>query len=194
MMKFDVILADPPWEFKPRGRSIGGRTPQEHYPVMTMEDLKQLGPAVEKVSARNCTLFLWGTWRSLPDCLRVINWWGFTYRTEAWVWVKMIKDGSRPAIGTGYYTRNVSEYCLMGVRGKMPVDDRGIPAAILSPRREYSVKPWEQYAMIEALYPGTHKLELFATKQQSGWTSLGLSIDERDIREALADVADQSDG
>lgn len=109
------------------------------------------------------------------------------------MWEKTTKDGSAPKMGTGYYTRNVSEYCLIGVRGKMPVDDHGVPAIIQAYSLGHSQKPWEQYAMIDLLYPGTRKLELFATKRQPGWDSLGLNIDGLDIGEALADVADQSD-
>lgn len=73
-MKFDVILADPPWHFRRWSEKSKGRAPQDHYPTMSLDELKELGPAIEKVSARNCALFLWGVWRSLPDCLRVIDW------------------------------------------------------------------------------------------------------------------------
>lgn len=52
---------------------------------------------------------------------------------------------------------------------------------IRSPRRSHSEKPEEGYQIIEALYPGARKIEVFARKPRIGWTSIGNEITGRDL-------------
>jgi N6-adenosine-specific RNA methylase IME4 len=176
-MKYDVILADPPWRFdvwSPRGE---GRSASRHYPIMSIEAICRL--PVADLAADNCALFLWTTWSTIFKYpLRVFEAWGFTYRTEAWIWVKQSDKGWQ--MGTGYYTRANSEPCLLAVKGTMPVEDRGVLALICQPRRQHSQKPDHQYELIERLYPGKRYLELFAREKRSGWHVWGNEV-ESDI-------------
>ena len=199
-MKYDLLLADPPWSFKTRGKSTSGRTPDEHYPCLTHDQLIELGVLIEPMLKTNAALFLWCPYRSTPAALDVMEAWGFVFKTEAWVWVKKSKrDFHQIAMGLGYYTRNVSEICWLGVRGQMLVQDKGVPAYIESHRLEYSQKPTLQYEYIERLYPRRkfrNRLELFATPSGYGsrfahhWDALGDEIDGKDIFEALLDMKD----
>jgi N6-adenosine-specific RNA methylase IME4 len=192
--KYDVILADPPWHFKVWSEETGsGRSASQHYPTMSMRDILEL--PVSELAAENCALFLWTTWPMIFEAPKIMSAWGFTYRTEAWLWVKPRKDylpqkitvgshiilDSDWAMGLGYYTRANSEPCLLAVRGRMPVQDRGVLALITSPRREHSQKPDEQYAKIERLYPGMRYLELFARSKRPGWDAWGNEV-ESDIQ------------
>ena len=113
---FSVIYADPPWHFKcytdqrvtylAGGRTV--RAPEAHYETMTTEDICNL--PVNGVADKDCVLFLWATWPMLEHALRVIGAWGFTYKTEAFTWVKVLKENPRhPKLGLGYWTR-----CLRG--------------------------------------------------------------------------------
>jgi len=178
-MLYDVILADPPWQFRVWNKDTGnGRSAESHYPTMSLDDICNI--PVSQFASINCALFLWAVWPSIFDAQRVIESWGFEYKTKAWSWVKANKTGFGFFVGMGYYTRANDEPCLLATRGKMPVARRDIQALIYSPVREHSRKPDDQYRKIEALYPNKKYLELFARRKRDGWDSWGNEI-ESDI-------------
>lgn len=189
---YDVILADPPWRFEVYDRKTGlQKSPDQHYPTMPFDRLCSM--PVKEFAAENCALFLWVVdWLTPAMLNRLFNAWGFTYRTKAWTWFKTTQDESRLTMGTGYYTRGNPEDCLLAVRGRMPVQDRGIlktqiapeipdRAAIINPRMAHSRKPDFQYEIIERLYPQAHCLELFARRKRAGWSAWGNEV-ESDIQ------------
>jgi len=173
LKKYDVILADPPWNFKTWSDRGKGRSAENHYPVMSINDIQEL--PVRKLCAENCALFLWVTWTHLRYAFDIMQAWGFIYRTDAWVWSKKNKSGTR-FMGMGYYTRANTEICLLAVKGKMPVSRHDVLAFIDSPIRKHSQKPEVQYLKIEALYPDMKYLELFARKKRDGWDSWGNEV------------------
>ncbi len=67
----------------------------------------------------------------------------------------------------GYYTRANSEPCILAVRGSMPVAIHNERNLIISPIRDHSRKPDEQYSKIERLYPNMRYLEMFARHKWS---------------------------
>jgi len=162
--KYDVILADPPWQYTSKSVSPN-REVTNHYSVMSTIDICNF-PIKNIVSGR-CALFLWATWPLLEDALKVINSWGFTYKTIAWVWVKSNKSGLGFFWGMGGYTRSNTEPCLLSFTKELSVTDHGIQSLIYSPVREHSRKPDDQYRKIESLYPGCNYLELFARRKWS---------------------------
>ena len=46
---------------------------------------------VETLAAKDCLMFLWATFPMLPEALRLIQAWGFTFKTVAFVWLKRNK-------------------------------------------------------------------------------------------------------
>lgn len=46
------------------------------------------GRSPPPVAADDCVLFLWCTWAKLEDALRIVQQWGFDYKTVAFTWVK----------------------------------------------------------------------------------------------------------
>ncbi len=159
---FDVILADPPWQyyFALRG------APDVHYSTMTQEEIHKL----KVPKADDAILFLWATNPQLEIALDVMRSWGFTYKTNlAW-----IKD----QIGTGYYVRGQHELLLIGTRGKIPppIEENRFSSVLKAPRREHSEKPDEVYGYIEVMYPNRKYLELFARNPREGWASWGLEL------------------
>ena len=46
---------------------------------------------VADLAAPDSALFLWATFPQLPDALRLIEAWGFTYKSVAFVWLKKNK-------------------------------------------------------------------------------------------------------
>lgn len=199
---FGVILADPPWHFSTwsaRGRDrcpdgpvtnaqgydVRGRnnSPLRHYATMSLDDVKAM--PVAEVAAKDCILFLWAVDPLIPVALQVGAAWGFTYKTVAFYWAKTRRitstrgrrftdDPVRKAfpMGTGYWTRANPETCLLFTRGKPKRLSAGEAKLIVSPRREHSRKPDEQYKRIERLVAGPY-LELFARQERPGWTAWG---------------------
>jgi N6-adenosine-specific RNA methylase IME4 len=183
-MSYDVILADPPWTFSVWNADKSDRHVSHKYDLMTVDDICAL--PVINLSSDNCALFLWATWPNLLDAIKVIEAWGFTYRTEAWVWLKANTNGFGFFTGMGYYTRANTEPCLLAVKGSMPVARHDIQALIYSPIREHSRKPDDQYRKIEALYPGKRYLELFARHKRPGWDAWGNEIESDLATDPLA--------
>ena len=56
---------------------------------MSIEDLCAL--PVADLAAPDSALFLWATFPQLPEALRLIEAWGFTYKSVAFVWLKKNK-------------------------------------------------------------------------------------------------------
>jgi N6-adenosine-specific RNA methylase IME4/ParB-like chromosome segregation protein Spo0J len=160
--KFHVILADPPWTYQSRmpGR-VASRT--EPYPVMSTEEII----AVPIPAAKDAVLFLWTTNPMVVEALKVMEGWGFEYRTNA-VWVK-------DKTGMGYYVRQQHELVLIGRRGDFPTPHpaRRPPSVIQATRGRHSEKPIVLYELIEKMYPGFRYLEVFARTRRPGWIGWG---------------------
>lgn len=164
---YTVLCADPPWRYDanatPDLRSI-----ENHYPTMTLEDIK----ALPVPAADDSVLFLWATSPKLTEALDVMAAWDFGYRT-CMVWVK-------DRIGMGYYARQQHELLLIGKRGNLRVPDpEDRPASVITaPRVEHSTKPAEAYAAIERMYPDQPRVELFARGARPGWAVWGNQAQE----------------
>jgi N6-adenosine-specific RNA methylase IME4 len=158
---FELIYADPPWQL---GNPDGVNAPENHYPTMALEEIKELQPP----AADNAVLFLWAVNCLLPEALEVIDTWGFTYKTNL-VWFK-------PSIGLGRWTRNRHELLLFATRGRieLPNPDQVPDSVIEAGRGRHSQKPGCVYELIERAYPHLSKLELFARgTPRPGWHAWG---------------------
>ncbi|MEM9187055.1 MAG: MT-A70 family methyltransferase [Planctomycetota bacterium] len=169
---YSTILADPPWQFQNRT----GKVAPEHkrllrYPTMEYEEIAQL--PVPKMAAATSHLYLWIPNALLREGLKVMEAWGFTYKTNV-VWYKVRKDGGPDGRGVGFYFRNVTELVLFGVKGSMRTLHPGRTQVNLFPtrKREHSRKPDEIYDIVEACSPGPY-LELFARFPRDGWDQWG---------------------
>jgi N6-adenosine-specific RNA methylase IME4 len=162
--EFEVILADPPWQLG--GDPESSRAVENHYPTLPLEEIKSL----EVPAAPAATLFLWAPAGLLPQALEVMDAWGFQYKTQI-VWVK-------PSIGLGQIVRNRHELLLIGTRGRFHAPDPADrPASVVEePRGRHSQKPARVYELIERMYPGATKLELFARTARAGWASYGNEV------------------
>jgi len=166
---YDVILADPPWPYKDSNRS-----PSRFYSLMNIDEIVAL--PVKNHIADNAALFLWVTWPHLLSAAWVMEAWGFSYTTLAWVWVKARRSGFAHHVGMGNYTRSNTEPCLLGIRGSMPVKAHDVLGVIYSPVRLHSRKPDEQYEKIARLYPAARPLELFARRPRPDWHVWGNEV------------------
>jgi N6-adenosine-specific RNA methylase IME4 len=168
---FGAILADPPWSFLSWSGKVGTahRTANDHYRTMRENDLQNL--PVQHSTAPDCALFLWTVDSHLDEAIRLGAAWGFRYKTVAFVWAKTTLKGTH-RIGMGYWTRKQTEICLLFTKGAPKRMDCGIRQLIISPRREHSRKPDEQYERIERLVAGPY-CELFARQRRPGWAAWG---------------------
>src|SRR5215207_8017383 len=119
-MRYNVILADPPVPFAVWGKRPGGtdsRSAEAHYSTMTWDDLNTLGPAIQKVAADDCCLFLWMCQPLLLETITMAQAWGFEYKTKAFSWCKTYIGGSGFFVGMGYWTRANTEDVLLFTRG-----------------------------------------------------------------------------
>jgi N6-adenosine-specific RNA methylase IME4 len=191
---YSVILADPPWTFQawcsggwfnaPDGtRDYRPPSPKaSRYNTLRDDDIAAL--PVMRLAAEDCVLFLWGCWPMLPQALRVISAWGFTYKTCGFVWMKanvrqieLFKDDADPDMLLGYWTRANTEFCLIGIRGNPKRLSAAVRQGIIEPRREHSRKPDCVHKRIEQLVAGPY-CELFARAPRAGWDVWGNETDK----------------
>ncbi len=173
---FATIVADPPWDFRTYSEKGAGRSPSAHYPTMGLDDIKAL--PVADLAARNACLFLWTTGSHLPMALEVMEAWGFTYKSCAFVWVKTTRtDQQKLATGLGFWTRQNAEHVLLGTRGRPKRKSANVQQTLLAPRLEHSRKPEEIQDRIERLVDGPY-LELFARRHRPGWFCWGDELED----------------
>lgn len=173
--QFGAILADPPWRFMNRT----GKVAPEHqrlarYPTLSVQEICDM--PVGDLALPQSHLYLWVPNALVADGLKVMEAWGFTYKT-CLVWYKIRKDGGPDGRGVGFYFRNVTELILFGTRGKLRTKQLGRKQVNLlaTQKREHSRKPDELYMLIQGCSPGPY-LELFARQTWGGWTAWGNEI------------------
>jgi len=163
--RYPIIYADPPWRYENPPMGGSNRSIENHYPTMSLEEICEL--PVRKLATDDSILYLWATAPKLAECMRVIEAWGFEYRTN-FVWVK-------DKIGMGYHARNQHEILLVAKRGNIPppaVADR-VSSVVSGERTEHSEKPIVFYELIESFYPELQKIELFSRAPRDGWAAWG---------------------
>lgn len=196
--KFDVILADPPWD-------IHMSLP---YGTMSDDDMRSMPvPLLQDEGL----IFLWTTGRSMELGRELLAHWGYT-RIDELIWVKIGQTQRLIRTGrTGHHLNHTKEHCLVGAKLKPSATQPAQPAVhsdpivgssqqyvgaraagvlpplpswvhsglnadvIVSEVRDTSRKPDELYAIIERLCPGGRKIELFGRKHNTrrGWLTLG---------------------
>ena len=108
---------------------------------MSIEELCAL--PVADLAAPDSALFLWATFPQLPEALRLIEAWGFTYKSVAFVWLKKNKKADRWFYGLGFWTRGNAEICLLATKGHPKRQAANIHQFIISPIEAHSKKPDE---------------------------------------------------
>ena len=165
--KYQIIYADPPWKYNNRrtGGSLNSGA-EVKYPVMSIDELLRL-PSND-ITERNAALFLWTTTPMLQDAFRVMNAWGFDYKTAIY-WRKIM------SLGMGFWFRGQVEVCLLGIKGKLKPFRIQKSNFIQTKVLKHSEKPEEMRQLIEVigLQP---RIELFARKKVEGWDCWGNEV------------------
>jgi N6-adenosine-specific RNA methylase IME4 len=163
MKQYDIILADPPWEYKSHDHIK--KHIDEHYDTMTPVDLHNLD--IKSIAKKDCVLYLWTTGPKMNEALELMNVWGFKYCTIAFVWDKQMHN-------MGFYSMSQVEYLLVGKRGKAPKRRKTNTYQFYSERRtKHSKKPEEFQSRIEEHWEPCEKIELFARRYRDDWDCIG---------------------
>lgn len=171
--KFATFVADPPWRY---GNTSTRGAAENHYGTMSIEELCDLD-VVPAHAADQAHLYLWTTAGHLPEAFKVMEAWGFEYKTYL-VWVK-------PQMGMGNYFRVSTELVLFGIRGGMRTQRRDVKNYFEAKRAKHSAKPPMFQDLVASCSPGPY-MELFSrcnadqmltgcpcSKCRLGWTVWG---------------------
>lgn len=196
---FDVIYADPPWEFQ-SGGARSGRFGKLDYPTMKTKAICDI--PVHRIANDRCALFMWAVGSMIPDALQVGAAWGFKFVRVDKVWAKKTVNGERHAV-VGPFGVNDAEFVLLFQKQSM--------CAGQTERNQFTVYYEEgQTEVVDCEYPGVHsgkpvlfrelierrfdwakRVDLFCRVAAPGWNVIGNAIDGRDITQAiLEDFAD----
>ncbi len=175
MKKYQIIYADPPWRYQDKNCNGACAT---HYETLTIDKICSL--PIDNITDENCILFLWATYPLLPEALKVIQAWGFKYKSIGFQWVKLNKKNLKPFFGLGRWTRGNTEPCLIATKGKPTRIAKNIFQLIMSPIRGHSQKPNMVKDNIIKLMGDLPRIELFAREKTPGWDVWGNEV-ESDI-------------
>lgn len=172
-MKFDVLYADPPWDYKGQTQHGGKGTSDtggaaKHYSTVTLADLKRLN--VSDLAADNALMFMWSSSPHLDQALELMRAWQFEWLTVGFVWDKQ-------RVNPGFYTMSQCEVCLIGRKGELLEPAQTTHQLVHELRGEHSAKPETVRKRIEQMFPTHHKLELFARSAVPHWSVWGNEVE-----------------
>jgi len=165
---YKTIYADPPWKYSNQGTRAAT---DNHYATLTVDEICEFeidGVHVSDLASDEAHLHLWTTNAFLFDAKRVIEAWGFEYKS-CFVWVK-------PQLGIGNYWRVSHEFLLFGIRGKLKFADRSQASWLEAPRSRHSAKPGRVREIIELVSPAP-RAEIFGRQKHKGWDVFGNQVE-----------------
>jgi len=141
-LKYNFISADIPWPYNtwgtpdgvvPTSRKKARGMADVVYKVMSLDQIKALGPYIKAVTAENAALMLWTTGPHVFNTYDVAKAWGFDhYCTRVFDWVKtydhipIVNGEQRPAslddiyVGMGYWVCTATECAYTFSNQKTP--------------------------------------------------------------------------
>lgn len=172
MQKYQLIYADPPWQYRDTCNS-GKRGAQHKYSVMTLNDICRL--PIHEIADDRCLLAMWWVPPMPLEALQVVKAWGFRFMTmKGFTWHKTNRKKGGSAMGMGSMTRANTEDMLFAVKGKLPErQNAGIIQHVSSARRDHSEKPAVFRDLLVELVGDVPRIELFARDNVKGWHAWG---------------------
>jgi N6-adenosine-specific RNA methylase IME4 len=175
---FDLVYADPPWNFDTYSKAGQGKCPSQHYATMDIPAICRL--PVRDIAAPDAFLALWVYNPRKKDAFAVAEAWGFPEESGVlFTWKKLTTKNGLTHISTGYSTRKNTEQCWLFKRGRgLRRHDKGVYELVEAKIREHSRKPDEAYRALERLYGDVRRIELFCRRAWPGWTAWGNQLGE----------------
>lgn len=127
--------------------------PDGPFQVIVANSSPSMPPLPKELAAEDSTLWLWTSNTNLPAALKIMQIWGFKFKTIL-TWVK---DKAK----SGSLLRDKTEHCLIGTKGN-PATTTTYQTTIVSDNQD------EFYRLVEGLCPGS-KINLFAHVDREGW-------------------------
>lgn len=177
---YGAILADPPWPFATWSHKGQGRSGEAHYNTMSHVDIESL--PVKEIAGEDSVLFLWIVQTQIPQAVQLVEAWGFTLKSLAFLWVKgdalpMFPEDVVTQMGMGKWTRAETEQCWLATRGTPKRLHADVRQVIDERRRQHSRKPDCVHSRVQRLVGGPY-LELFARAPRTGWTTWGNEVNK----------------
>jgi len=174
--KYQIIVADPPWEIKKIQRRVRPNQVDMDYPMINLEEIKSL--PISTITDDLCICFIWTIDKYLYDTPSVLNAWGFNYHlTMSW-------DKTNGLAMYGFNRQ--TEFIVVGLKGKHEAypKRRTIRTSFSAKSPYHSGKPDEFYRMLDVL-PFNPRIDLFARKPRmdlfsiNKWDIWGNEIPEK---------------
>lgn len=217
-MKFEVIVADPPWSFSDKLQKMRAptkRSAASQYATMHLMEIQELD-VQSLANVDGCVLALWVPSTLLISGLSVMHAWGFSMK-QTYVWVKTKRDPYRDlrndlktldvddafskanpadmlAFGMGRLFRQTHELALIGTLGRnvyASLDNNSQRSVCFSPNAGHSCKPVSLQDSLDVMFPCAKKLELFARRTRPGWTCIGDGVTNEDVRVSIDKLKDR---
>ena len=176
--KYNIIYLDPPWEYKQKQINFQHygegkkyiNSVNEHYDTMSKKELVEMKDVIQKISEKDCLLFMWATCPNLDVAIDLGREWGFEYKTVAFVWDKQRTN-------YGFYTLSQCELCLVFKKGKIPKKQANNVKQFLSEYvSKHSQKPEEIRKRIDLMFGSQKRIELFARQHADSWDCWGNEV------------------
>lgn len=169
MFGYDVIVADPPWDFETYSEEGWEKSAHAHYECLSVERIMAF--PVHLLARDRALLLMYSCGWAVAngDAQRVARAWGFEPVT-LFNWKKVTKNG-KVRLGPGYRVRTTDEpilVCKIGNPKHKPFRSfDGIA-------REHSRKPDEFYQQVLRCTPNAFRADLFSRETRAGFDGWGL--------------------
>jgi len=167
MDKYSVIYAHPSWMYNKHYPKEAEATEAREFNIsngpMPLDEIMTF--PVQEVASNDCVLFIWATTPMLPEALKVVEAWGFTYKT-LFTWEKT-NDGCM-----GYWFKTCTEHLVIAIKGNVKAFGSPIRNCFHEPQTRRGKKPDYFYRIIEKVTTGK-RIQLFARQNRRGWDVWG---------------------
>ena len=164
------------------------RGADSQYDTLSIGQLAHMVHVLRPLLEDDAILAMWFVACQAQEALDLMRCWGFTQK-QIWTWEKTKKDGTGQAFGMGRIARGCTEHLFVGTRGSITkhLKNRSQRTSFQHPALPHSQKPDNVHQMLDTMFPGENKLELFARRPRAKWTTLGNQCagDGQDITASL---------
>ena len=173
---YEIIYTDPPWQQRKGGlrkcRPVQGR--ELDYPTVEIGEIFELHKPFFSAAAEKHNVFMWTIDKFLFAAEAEMKKLGYKLHARI-IWDKT--NGVAPAFTMRFSHEYLLWFYLPG-RMLMPYKEtRGKYATVLREQAvKHSKKPECAYEMLEDMFPGARKIELFARNTRPGWESWGKEV------------------
>lgn len=203
MVKYSVVVADPPFEFSDRlvMSSVKRGAESNYNGTLSIQDICDL--PVSEICEDDALLALWVPGSFVSDGIKIMEAWNFDIK-QTWVWCKIKKNPLNTlkkkikklsdidlinaeidkfdinkilSMYMGRTFRQAHEIALIGTCGKISkkLKNKSQRSVYFSHIGKHSEKPSGLQDKLEIMFPliDNNSIELFARKERKGWTTVG---------------------